>query len=65
MEEKEYEFSVDFEIGIMGESLGKVNLGELKKEINKLIETHLEKQENISTYDIWQFEINKEHDVIE
>ena len=65
MEEKEYNFTIDFEIGISGECLGKLKLAELKKKLKKEIEDFFEKEANVSEYDIWQMESDTDYEELE
>ena len=61
----ENEFTIDFEIGITGESLGRLKLKELKEKIEKDIKEFFEKESNVSQYDLWQFETSTEYEKLE
>ena len=63
--EKEYEFTIEFELGVSGQSMDRVNITGLKKELKRLIQIHMEKQDNIVEWDFWNDEQKTDYEKID
>jgi len=62
---KEYELSGSIEINFFVECLGKLKLNKLKKAVKKVLEDYFEKNEAVSSSEIYSIEENFDYEVLE
>jgi len=66
MEEKEYEFTFNLDIGLSGECMGKLKgLTELKAKIKKEVKAYLENHDAVASYDFFQIESDMDYEELD